>query len=68
MTIIKAQGDATAAANLGIHMAKNPAYLDLKRIDAARTIAHTISQSRTKVFVESDALLLNLTKGLGESL
>ena len=34
MTIIKAQGEAIAAANLGIHMSKNPAYLDLKRIEA----------------------------------
>lgn len=68
MTIIKAQGEAIAAANLGVHMSKNPAYLDLKRIEAARNIAHTLAQSRTRVFVESDTLLLNLTQGLNESL
>jgi hypothetical protein len=49
-------------------MSKNPAYLDLKRIEAARNIAHTLSQGRTRVFVESDTLLLNLTQGLNESL
>ena len=66
MTIIKEQGEAIAAANLCVHMSKNPAYLDLKRIEAARNIAHTLSQGRTRVFVESDTLLLNLTQGLNE--
>jgi prohibitin 2 len=68
MTIIKAQGEAIAAANLGVHMSKNPAYLDLKRIEAARNIAHTLSTGRVRVFVESDALLLNLTQGFNEQL
>jgi prohibitin 2 len=66
MTIIKAQGEAIAAANLGVLTTKNPAYLDLKRIEAVRNQAHILSTGRTRVFVDSDTLLLNLTQGLNE--
>ena len=64
MTIIKAQGEAIAVAKLGVHMSKNPVYLDL---EAARNIAHILSTGRTRVFVEPETLLLNLTQGSCQS-
>ena len=37
--IIKAKGDAEAAEKFGKAVQSNPAYLDLRRVDAARDIA-----------------------------
>ena len=45
-------------------MSESPAYIDLRRIEAAREIAKSLSSSRNKVYLDSDALLLNLTSGL----
>ncbi len=44
-TIIKAQGEATAAEAFGKVMASNPAYIDLRRIEAAREIATRLGRS-----------------------
>jgi len=49
-------------------MKDSPAYIDLRRIEAAREIAKSLSNSRNKVYLDSDALLLNLTSGLDENL
>ena len=49
-------------------MADSPAYIDLRRIEAAREIAKNLSQTRNKVYLDSDALLLNLTSGLDQNL
>ncbi|KAJ3709239.1 hypothetical protein LUZ61_012944 [Rhynchospora tenuis] len=58
--IIRAQGEAKSAELIGQAIASNPAFLALRRIEAAREIAHTISQSSNKVFLDSQDLLLNL--------
>ena len=42
-TIIKAQGEATAAEAFGKAMNQNPAYIELRRIEAAREIANLLS-------------------------
>jgi prohibitin 2 len=60
-TIIRAQGEALSAENFGKAIEGNPAYIDLKRIEAARDIARMLGQSRNKVYLDSDSLLLNLT-------
>jgi len=49
-------------------MRDSPAYIDLRRIEAAREIAKNLANSRNKVYLDSDALLLNLTSGLDENL
>ena len=38
----------------------SPGFLELRRLEAAREIAHTISESNNRVFLNSDALLLNV--------
>ncbi|XP_065875789.1 prohibitin-1, mitochondrial [Euphorbia lathyris] len=58
--IIRAEGEATSAQLIGQAIANNPAFITLRKIEASREIAHTISQSANKVFLKSDDLLLNL--------
>ncbi|KAL5571081.1 hypothetical protein UlMin_020678 [Ulmus minor] len=58
--IIRAEGEATSAKLIGQAIANNPAFITLRKIEAAREIAHTISNSANKVFLNSDDLLLNL--------
>lgn len=60
--IIKAQAEARATELVGTAIQKNPAYLQLKRIDTARNIADIIMQSKNRVLIDSDTLLLNLGK------
>ncbi|KAK6927592.1 Band 7 domain [Dillenia turbinata] len=58
--IIKAQGEAKSAQLLGEAIAKNPAFLTLRKIENAREIAKKIATSANKVYLKSDDLLLNL--------
>ena len=60
--IVKAEGEAKSAQMIGEAISKNPSFLDLRRIEAAREVAHTISKSSNRVFLNSDALLLNVNK------
>eukprot|EP01017_Pseudomicrothorax_dubius_P027139 TRINITY_DN308_c0_g1_i1.p1 TRINITY_DN308_c0_g1~~TRINITY_DN308_c0_g1_i1.p1 ORF type:complete len:282 (-),score=83.61 TRINITY_DN308_c0_g1_i1:137-982(-) len=60
-TIIKAQGQARSAELIGQAVAGNPAYIDLRRIDTAREIANVLAESKNKVILDSNALLLNLS-------
>jgi|TARA_B110001450_G_scaffold128973_1_gene121249 prohibitin 2 len=41
--IIRAEGEAKAAELFGAAMADSPAYIDLRRIEAAREIAKNLS-------------------------
>jgi len=67
--IIQAQGDALSAELIGRQLQKNPAYIELKRIDAARNIAETLRKhKRNTVFLDSSTLLLNLTDPLSQKL
>lgn len=54
------QGEAKSAQLIGQAIANNPAFITLRRIEAARDIAGTISNSANKVMLSSDDLLLNL--------
>ena len=65
-TIIRSQGEAASAELIGKSM--NPAYIELKRIEAARKIAETLSVSRNRAFLDSDTLLLNLIGPLNQKL
>ena len=49
-------------------MTSSPAFLDLRRVEAAREIATIMGKSRNRIFLEADTLLLNLTTGLNASL
>lgn len=58
--IIKARGEAESAILIGQAVQQNPAFLTLRKIEAAREIAGTIASSSNKVYLTSDSLLLNL--------
>ncbi|GLU06345.1 hypothetical protein SLE2022_233870 [Rubroshorea leprosula] len=58
--VIRAQGEAKSAQLIGQAIANNPAFITLRKIEAAREIAHTISNSANKVYLNADDLLLNL--------
>ena len=60
--IIKAEGEAEAAKMIGEAMRKNPAFIDLRRIEAAREVAATIAKSTNRVYLDANSLLLNLAK------
>jgi len=65
--IIHAQGESQAVKMVGAAMQKNPAFAELRRIDAAREIARSIANSPNRVFLNSDALLVNLMTDFGGS-
>jgi len=58
--VIAAQGEAQAAMLIGEAMKNNPAFSELRRIEAAREIAHSVAQSPNRVYLNSDSLLVNL--------
>ncbi|KAL4420948.1 hypothetical protein ABPG77_004577 [Micractinium sp. CCAP 211/92] len=58
--IIRAQGEAQSATLIGQAIQQNPAFLTLRKIEAAREIASTVSASANRIFLSSDSLLLNL--------
>jgi prohibitin 2 len=45
---------------IGQAIANNPAFIDLRKIEAAREIAKEIANSANKVFLNAEDLLLNL--------
>lgn len=61
LTIItKAKGEAESAELIGTAVKKNPGFMKLRRIDAARDIADIVAGSGNKVYLNADSLLLNL--------
>lgn len=66
--IIKAQGEAAAARLYGKSLKENPAFIELRRIEASKDIADILARSRNKIFLESDSLMLNLTGSFTENL
>ncbi|KVH97564.1 Band 7 protein [Cynara cardunculus var. scolymus] len=58
--VIRAQGEAKSAQLIGQAIANNPAFITLRKIEAAREIAQTMAASSNKVMLNADNLLLNL--------
>ncbi|KAL3843834.1 hypothetical protein ACJIZ3_001237 [Penstemon smallii] len=58
--MIRAQGEAKSAQLIGQAIANNPAFITLRRIEASKDIAHTVSSSNNTVYLHSDELLLDL--------
>ncbi|KAI5386537.1 hypothetical protein KIW84_072896 [Lathyrus oleraceus] len=53
-------GEAKSAELIGQAIANNPAFIALRKIEAAREIGHIIANAANKVYLNSDDLLLNL--------
>merc|ERR1711957_305703 len=58
--ITKARGEAESATLIGTAVKKNPGFMKLRRIDAAKEIATIVSKSGNKIYLNADSLLLNL--------
>lgn len=58
--IIKAQGEAKSAELIGKAIAKNPGFLELRKIDTAKQISETIARSQNKVYLNTESLMLDL--------
>ena len=58
--ITKARGEAESASLIGQAVKRNPGFMQLRRIDAARDIADIVSKSGNKIYLNADSLLLNL--------
>lgn len=57
--VIKAEGEARSAELIGSAIRENPAFIQLRRIEAARDVANTIVRSNNRVYLNSDSLMLN---------
>lgn len=69
--IIRAEGEAQSASMIGDAMRSNPGFIELRKIEAAREIANTVSRSQNKVYLDTDALQMatlggDITGGEGE--
>ncbi len=53
---------AQSAKLIGEAIQANPTFLTLRKVEAAREIAHTVSGSANKVYLNADSLLLNLVR------
>jgi len=62
--VIKAEGDAQSAKLISDAIKSNPSFLELRRIEAAKSIASTIARSHNKVYLSSDTLMFNLLSSL----
>ena len=59
-TIIRAQGEAKSAKLIGDAVRDNPGFIELRKLEAARDIATTVSKSNNRVFLDSHSLMLNV--------
>jgi len=60
--VIRAEGEAQSAKLIGDAISTNPAFMTLRRIEAAREIANTLANSQNRAFLSSDQLLLSPEK------
>ncbi|WOG98707.1 hypothetical protein DCAR_0418051 [Daucus carota subsp. sativus] len=58
--IIRAQGEAKSASLIGQAISSNPAFITLRKIEAAREIANVMASGNNKTYLNSGDLLLNL--------
>merc|ERR1719311_1775407 len=59
-TIIRAQGEAKSAKLIGEAVRDNPGFIELRKLEAARDIATTVSKSSNRVFLDAQSLMLNV--------
>lgn len=58
--IIRAQGEARSTEMIGEALSKNPGFIQLRRLEAARDIASTLARSNNRLYLNAESLLLNL--------
>lgn len=63
--VIRAEGEARSIKLVGESIASNPAYIELKKLETAREIAHTVARSANRAYLSADSLLLNIASEHG---
>ena len=58
--VIKAQGEAQSARLIGAAIRDNPGFIQLRKLEAAREIAGTLSKSTNKLYLDGGSLLLDV--------
>lgn len=58
--IVKAQGEARSAELIGEALKKNKGFLALRKLEAARDIASTLSSGGNRLMLDAQSLLLNV--------
>ncbi|KAJ2452113.1 Prohibitin-2, subunit of the prohibitin complex (Phb1p-Phb2p) [Coemansia sp. RSA 2336] len=61
-TIVRAKGEARSAELIGEAIKSQPGFLELRRIETARDIAHILQKSGNRMVLDSSSLLLNVTE------
>jgi prohibitin 2 len=51
---------------IGNAVKNNPGFLELRKLETAREIAHVIADSKNKVYVDANTLLLNVKTPLAK--
>jgi len=57
--VIRALGEAKSAELIGNAIKNNPAFVQLRKIEASREIASTLVTSGNKVYLNADSLMIN---------
>ncbi|OLL24664.1 Prohibitin-2 [Neolecta irregularis DAH-3] len=60
--IVRAQGEAQSAELIGIALKNNPGVVQLRELETARENAATIASGQNRVFLDANALLLNVAE------
>ncbi|KAJ2763290.1 Prohibitin-2, subunit of the prohibitin complex (Phb1p-Phb2p) [Coemansia nantahalensis] len=61
-TIVRADGEARSAELIGEAIKSQPGFLELRRIETARDIAHILQKSGNRLVLDASSLLLNVTE------
>lgn len=61
-TIVKALGEAESALMIGKAVEQNPAFLQLRKIEASREIAASLAKSQNRVILDSSSLMLSILR------
>ena len=54
--IVEAEGEAASIQLIGKAIASNPGFLRMRKIDAAKEIAHTMANSANRVYLDANRL------------
>lgn len=57
--VIKAEGESESAILIGNAIKNNPAFIELRKIEASKSIAETLIHSGNKVYLNADSLMIN---------
>lgn len=60
--VVRAQGEAKSAELIGEAIKKSRSYVDLREFENARQIATVLQHSRNKVYLDANALGLNISQ------